>query len=142
MTTAPKPLTPDEISFAKKYRAFDSEYGNSLVNRLISTIDAKDAEIARLKAELSARLVHYCVCQGSQSPVEGCDCVSCTTKRLENRIADLEETIAVQLALVHKQAEDEGLWFIAQTAPEAYLQQELRRLHSAIEANAASPRDE
>lgn len=103
---------------------------------------AKDAEIARLKAELSARLVHYCVCQGSQSPVGGCDCVSCTTKRLENRIADLEETIAVQLALVHKQAEDEGLWFIAQTAPEAYLQQELRRLHGAIEANAASLQEE
>lgn len=54
------------------------------------------------------------------------------------RIADLEETLVVQLALVHKQAEDEGLWFIAQTAPEAYLQQELRRLHGAIEANAAS----
>ena len=54
------------------------------------------------------------------------------------RIADLEETIAVQLAMVHRQAEDEGLWFVAQTAPEAYLQQELRRLHSAIEANAAS----
>jgi hypothetical protein len=54
------------------------------------------------------------------------------------RIAELEETIAVQLALVHKQAEDEGLWFVAQTAPEGYLQQELRRLHGAIEANAAS----
>ena len=31
------------------------------------------------------------------------------------------------------QAEDEGLWFEAKTAPEAYLQQELRRLHAAIE---------
>jgi len=30
-------------------------------------------------------------------------------------------------------AEDEGLWFIARTAPEAYLQQELRKLHSAID---------
>ena len=36
-------------------------------------------------------------------------------------------------ALVDEQAEDEGLWFIAQTAPEAYLQQELRRLHAAVE---------
>ena len=35
--------------------------------------------------------------------------------------------------IVNLQAEDEGLWFIARTAPEAYLQQELRRLHSAIE---------
>ena len=35
--------------------------------------------------------------------------------------------------LVDKQAEDEGLWFMARTAPEAYLQQELRRLHAEIE---------
>ena len=32
-----------------------------------------------------------------------------------------------------EQAEDEGLWFEAETAPEAYLQQELRRLHAVIE---------
>ena len=37
--------------------------------------------------------------------------------------------------LVNEQAEDEGLWFEAKTAPEAYLQQELRRLHYAIENN-------
>jgi hypothetical protein len=38
------------------------------------------------------------------------------------------------LSIVNKQAEDEGLWFCAETAPEAYLQQELRKLHAAIEA--------
>jgi hypothetical protein len=42
-------------------------------------------------------------------------------------------------ALVNEQAEDEGLWFIAQTAPEAYLQQELRRLHAVVEAARAEP---
>lgn len=36
-------------------------------------------------------------------------------------------------ALVDHQAQDEALWFIAQTAPEAYLQQELRRLHEMAE---------
>ena len=36
--------------------------------------------------------------------------------------------------LVNDQANDDGLWFIAQTAPEAYLQQELRKLHKLIEA--------
>ena len=35
--------------------------------------------------------------------------------------------------LVAAQAEDEGLWFVAETAAEAYLQQELRRLHAMIE---------
>ncbi len=36
-------------------------------------------------------------------------------------------------AIVNEQAEDEGLWFIAETAPEAYLQAALRRLHKAVE---------
>ena len=36
--------------------------------------------------------------------------------------------------LVDAQAEDDGLWFEAQTAPEAYLQQELRRLHAVVES--------
>lgn len=39
--------------------------------------------------------------------------------------------------LVNEQAEDDGLWFVAATAPEAYLQQELRRLHELIERIAA-----
>ena len=39
--------------------------------------------------------------------------------------------------LVAEQAEDEGLWFIAQTAPEAYLQQALRKIHVAIEGDGA-----
>ena len=37
------------------------------------------------------------------------------------------------LDLAERQANDGGLWFIAKTAPEAYLQQELRKLHSIIE---------
>jgi len=37
------------------------------------------------------------------------------------------------LQLVALQTEDEGLWAIAETATEDYLQQELRKLHEAIE---------
>lgn len=39
---------------------------------------------------------------------------------------------------VDEQAEDDGLWFQAETASEAYLQQELRKLHWAIEAETGS----
>lgn len=46
---------------------------------------------------------------------------------------DADDALARLRAIVDEQAEDEGLWFIAATAPEAYLQQELRRLHAAIE---------
>jgi len=86
---------------------------------LLATIDALSAPVTR---EEAARAIF-------KAFLPDCD---------PDRIAVLEETLAVQLALVYKQAEDEGLWFIAQTAPEAYLQKELRRLHYAIEANAAS----
>lgn len=41
---------------------------------------------------------------------------------------------AEALRLVSEQAEDGGLWFVAHSASEAYLQQELRRLHAAVEA--------
>ena len=41
--------------------------------------------------------------------------------------------------MVNEQAEDDGLWFRAETAPEAYLQQELRRLHHAVEAVRGDP---
>lgn len=41
------------------------------------------------------------------------------------RVANLQ-------TIVEEQAEDEGLWFHAFLAPEAYLQQELRRLHAAL----------
>ena len=37
------------------------------------------------------------------------------------------------LAVVEEQANDEGLWFDAETAPEVYLQWALRRLHEVIE---------
>ncbi len=50
------------------------------------------------------------------------------------------------LQLAHQQAEDDGLWFNAKTAAEAYLQAALRKLHAAVEAGpvaiqgeAASP---
>lgn len=39
-------------------------------------------------------------------------------------------------SLVDRQAEDEGLWFEAESVAEAYLQQELRRLHAAVESAA------
>ncbi len=40
------------------------------------------------------------------------------------------------LSIVAAQALDEGLWFKAETAPEAYLQQALRKLHAVIEVES------
>ncbi|MCP4990485.1 MAG: hypothetical protein GY928_31930 [Colwellia sp.] len=48
-------------------------------------------------------------------------------------MSDIIETFEFVKKMVKEQSEDEGLWFEAQTAPEAYLQQELRRLHHLVE---------
>lgn len=50
-------------------------------------------------------------------------------ERLRARVAELDDI----RALVDAQAEDEGLWFRAERAPEAYLQRALRELHALIE---------
>ena len=57
---------------------------------------------------------------------------------LESRAPVEPPVLSAVVNLVNEQAEDEGLWFEAQTMPEAYLQQELRRLHAVIE-NSAPP---
>ena len=41
--------------------------------------------------------------------------------------------LALLKAYIAEQAENEGLWFMAETATEAYLQQELRRVAWLIE---------
>ena len=52
---------------------------------------------------------------------------------LEMDVARLRARLATIQNMVNEQAEDQGLWFLSLTAPEAYLQQELRRLHAVIE---------
>jgi hypothetical protein len=47
--------------------------------------------------------------------------------------------IAVIRKMVDRQAEDEGLWFIAKYASEAYLQKALRKLHAVIESVPPEP---
>lgn len=43
------------------------------------------------------------------------------------------KVIKILMKVVDEQADDEGLWFIAHFASEAYLQQALRKLHHEIE---------
>lgn len=40
--------------------------------------------------------------------------------------------------VIKAQAEDDGLWFESESIVEAYLQQELRRLHAAVERETAN----
>jgi len=60
------------------------------------------------------------------------------THTIDNR--DNYDSVHIRLAryyraheLVKKQAEDEGLWFIAEDIVTAHLQHELRHLHAVLE---------
>ncbi len=50
------------------------------------------------------------------------------------RLVD-REAINPLKKMVDEQVLDDGLWFTAASAPEAYLQQELRQLHTLIETS-------
>ena len=54
-------------------------------------------------------------------------------KKERARAEKAERELAEAKALIDEQANDEGLWFHAITAPEVYLQSALRRLHAAVE---------
>jgi len=49
-------------------------------------------------------------------------------------VTDPIEALARIRAVVNAQAEDDDLWFIAETVSEAYLQRELRHLHAVVES--------
>jgi hypothetical protein len=73
----------------------------------------------------------------TQSHWPECTCVECYAlhhlgvERSRAKSTDAEHNAL--LKLVASQANDEGLWFEAKTAPEAYLQRALRFLHATIE---------
>ena len=71
---------------------------------------------------------------------EGSFCPFCGYRRYESVITVLAK-LKTMKQTVDEQAEDEGLWFVAATAPEAYLQQELRQLHAVIEAAAQEEKE-
>lgn len=49
------------------------------------------------------------------------------------------KAILAALRLINKQAKDDGLWFDARYVSDAYLQQELRKLHAVIEDTNTNP---
>lgn len=75
---------------------------------------------------------------GSKDPA----CPGCMREDLASlraELAEAREHLALIRGVVDAQAEDDGLWFRAQTAPEAYLQAALRKLHAAVERALKSP---
>jgi len=54
----------------------------------------------------------------------------------KQRIAELEREREALMEVVNEQAEDDGLWFVAESITEDMLQRALRRLHAAAEGEA------
>lgn len=85
------------------------------------------AEMQRLRAEnerLAKEVTHWR--EARRTALLAGDVLKAENERLSERLA-------LALEITAEQAEDEGLWCPAATATEAYLQQELRRLHVAVE---------
>jgi len=90
---------------------------NSIILReCVEALDAKDRQIAELKQQQET--------------------ASHNAKHYANMTCELEKELQKYKDVVGDQANDEGLWFDAQTAPEAYLQRKLRELHAAIEGES------
>ena len=56
-------------------------------------------------------------------------------EKLAAALRECHQTLRAARTIVDEQAADEGIWFNSANAAEAYLQHELRRLHSAIEGD-------
>lgn len=55
--------------------------------------------------------------------------------RSQLNVFEVQDKLSLIKKMADLQAEDEALWCQAETAGEAYMQQELRRLHQVIDSN-------
>lgn len=99
------------------------------VSSLLKELSALRARIAKLEAALNRANVELQRLHSGELP-------GGWTAALEAEVAarhKAKDALVLARTITDEQAEDEGLWFDAQTAPEAYLQRALRRLHAAVE---------
>lgn len=90
------------------------------------TVEWRGHQASQLRAYADALEENARLARESEFHAKQCARVDELRHRAEADLAKLRQMVA-------QQAEDDGLWFRAATAPEAYLQQELRKLHAAVE---------
>ena len=96
---------------------------------------AGNGQIPSREQQLQQALDAACLCASCKQHYEqvtGEPHKKAEVERLQKLQAIIAQFMRVR-ELVAEQAEDDGLWFAAKTAPEAYLMQELRRLHAVVE---------
>ena len=102
-------------------------------NRAQQACEQMGRRIAELEAYLCREKPSECI--NGCPPNQVCDFCQYAPAR---RIAELEAAMNRITYCVDEQANDAGLWFVATTITEAYLQQGLRTLHNVIEEAALS----
>lgn len=111
---------PDEVAYALAQAVIETLKG------CVMTKEREEAEFAEY-----ARSTGYDAHQHSEFIYEAAFKAWCAARATIPASPVVDDSSL--RGIVNAQAEDEGLWFQAQYASEAYLQQELRRLHAAIE---------
>lgn len=92
-----------------------------------------ELERATLEAERNAAVDAYIEARPQLDSIHNRRIFEAGFERAWNLRQNEVDVISAARALAAKQAKDDGLWFNAMTAPEAYLQNALRELASAIE---------
>lgn len=110
----------EEIRERHRNGYFQPVEGSKAIDALLAALDAKTAEVERLAQLQADTYADYL-----RRHKDACD------RYLE--ITDLKRQLAEARKLTAGQANDDGLWFDAKHASEAYLQKALRKLHAAIE---------
>lgn len=92
-----------------------------------------EAQIAELMRERDERIERH------EATLRDIALVEVELEAAEAEVQALRQGIARMRQVVDRQAEDDGLWFVAERVTEAYLQEALRALHSAIESELFGP---
>lgn len=100
----------------------------------------RDAEKARAdKAEWKFVALAFAVENGRRGTFQDEATEETVDKALDlhKQLTAANEKLASARKVIERQANDDGLWFLSRTAPEAYLQAALRNLHAAVEGTDA-----
>ena len=113
----------------------------------LHTLDLRNALAAvQTKQESDDKHIEEQIAQAARLAdyieVEGYTGTAYDIRRLRDTMQAMLDVVWDTQNKINAQAEDAGLWFIARTAPEAYVQQELRALHVTFESALDKLKDE
>jgi len=136
MTDTPTPLSANEIAVMRlQLKAMQGqehigvEMYTQNVTRLIATVEALQDD----QRTLDAILAYLGIEDSEADPVDYLRMQTDTIEALRRQLAEANALISQAKQLINEQAEDDGLWFVAEAITETQLQRALRKLSAIIE---------